>query len=137
VEPAVGAAIAWKEFECLARSRMSQHFQVQLTERQPPDFPKRFDMVSEDFTIVGDAKFLTLVHGKKLPPAKFMEIAGHVWLLERLVAKERFLVFGNQRRVVEWWLEKYGNLVQTVSFYFLKPDRTLEPLTAGRTMRSI
>lgn len=34
-----------------------------------------------------------------------MEIAGHVWLLERTTAQRRFLVFGNQRRVSEWWLE--------------------------------
>ena len=63
-------------------------------------------MVSEDYTVVGDAKFLTLVRNKKLPPAKFMEIAGHVWLLERLPAKQRFLVFGNQRQVPERWLKE-------------------------------
>lgn len=76
-------------------------------------------MVSPDEEFVGDAKFLTLVHGARLPPAKFMEISGHVWLLERLEAKRRFLAFGNQRRVPEWWLEKYGKLVQSVEFYFI------------------
>ena len=68
----------WKQFENHARKRMSQYFGVTLTEKNPIGFPKRFDMVSPDGTIVGDAKFLTLVHGQKLPPAKFMEIAGHV-----------------------------------------------------------
>jgi site-specific recombinase len=68
------------------------------------------------------------VGGQRLPPAKFMEIAGHVWLLERTRARRRFLVFGNQRRVSEWWLEKYGSLVTNVEFYFLADDGTLEQL---------
>ena len=109
----------WKEFESLARKAMSQHFGVALTEENPSGFPKKFDMLSPDQQIVGDAKFLTLVQGKKLPPAKFMEIAGHVWLLERVPARHRFLIFGNDRRVPEWWLKKYGILVKTVEFYFL------------------
>jgi hypothetical protein len=33
---------------------------------------------------------------------------------------------GNQRRVLEWWVEKYGNLVSTVEFYFLSDDGVLE-----------
>lgn len=88
--------------------------------------PKKFDMVSPDGALVGDAKFLTLVRGEKWPPAKAMEIAGHVWLLEKTRASRRFLVFGNQRRVSEWWLEKYGPLVSDVEFYFLADDGTLE-----------
>ena len=28
-------------------------------------------------------------------------------------------MFGNDRRVPELWLEKYGNLVKSVDFYFL------------------
>ena len=85
-------------------------------------------MVSPDQQIVGDAKFLTLVHGKKVPPAKFMEIAGHVWLLERVPAKQRFLIFGNDRRVPEWWLKKYGTLVKAVEFYFLGQSGEIEKL---------
>ena len=99
----------WREFERFARKIMSQYFGVQLEERKPSGFPKKFDMVSTNGDIVGDAKFLTLVHRKSLPHAKFMEIAGHVWLLEKVNARRRFLVFGNQKRVPEWWLEKYGN----------------------------
>jgi len=118
----------WQEFEVFAQKAMSEYFGVQLSKRSLADFPKRFDMVSPDGQIVGDAKFLTLVQGKKLPPAKFMEIAGHVWLLERVAAQRRFLVFGNQRQVPQWWLEKYGALVQTVEFYFLHPNGKLERL---------
>ena len=99
-----------------------------LVESKLAGMPKRFDLVSTDGTIVGDAKFLTLVRGLKLPPAKFMEIAAHVWLLERRVAIRRFLVFGIQRRVAEWWLEKYGSFVESVEFYFLSASGELERL---------
>lgn len=118
----------WKSFQELARKIMSDHFGTYLTERNPHGFPKKFDFVSGDGRIVGDAKYLTLVHGEKLPPAKFMEIAGHVWLLEKVEAGKRFLVFGNQRRVAEWWLEKYGHLADNVDFYFLEEDGKLEKL---------
>ena len=118
----------WREFEELARKTMSSYFGKPLSEKNPKGFPKRFDMVSADGACVGDAKFLTLVHGNRLPPAKFMEISGHVWLLEKVDAKKRFLVFGNQRRVPEWWLEKYGNLVQDVDFYFIDSNGKVDKL---------
>jgi hypothetical protein len=109
----------WKEFEELARKEMTQYFGVKLVEKNPKSFPKRFDMVSADENIIGDAKYLTLVHRRKFPPAKMMEIAGHVWLLEKVNAKTRFLVFGNQRSVPEKWLEKYGNYARNIDFYFI------------------
>lgn len=105
---------------------MSQYFGVKLMEKQPKGSPKRFDLVSVDETIIGDAKYLTLVHRKKFPPAKMMEIAGHVWLLEKANTKTRFLVFGNQRDVPELWLNKYGNYKQNVIFYFLSDNGNLE-----------
>ena len=109
----------WKEFEGLARKLMGQYFGVTLVEKNPKGFPKRFDMVSADESIVGDAKYLTLVQRKKFPPAKMMEISGHVWLLEKVDAKTRFLVFGNQSSVPEKWLEKYSGFVRNVDFYFI------------------
>jgi len=118
----------WRKFQEFARKIMSQYFGVSLKERSPSGFPKKFDMVSDNGDIVGDAKFLTLVHGKRRPPAKFMEIAGHVWLLEKVNAKRRFLVFGNQKRVSEWWLEIYGNLVHNVEFYFINKKGNVERL---------
>jgi len=118
----------WKEFEKLARKAMSQYFGVELAEKNPKGFPKKFDMVSPTEDIVGDAKFLTLVHRTKTPPAKMMEICGHVWLLEKVDAKIRFLAFGNQRSVPEMWLEKYGSLVQNVEFYFIDAHGTVEKI---------
>lgn len=121
----------WREFEAFARAEMSKYLGVALASVKLDGHPKHFDMVSHDGSIVGDAKFLTLVHGKGLPPAKFMEIAGHVWLLERTPANRRFLVFGNQRRVAEWWLEKYGRIARSVEFYFLSENGAIELLSHG------
>lgn len=118
----------WKEFEDLARKIMTQYFGVELIEKNPEGFPKKFDMVSTDENVIGDAKYLTLVHREKFPPAKMMEISGHVWLLEKVNAKTRFLVFGNQRSVPEKWLEKYGNYVQNIDFYFIDVQQNLEKM---------
>jgi hypothetical protein len=119
----------WKEFQDFASREMGKHFGVRFSERNPTGFPKRFDMISSDEQIIGDAKYLTLVRGTNLPPAKFMEIAGHMWLLEHVPAKHKFLVFGKQREVPEMWLKKYGKLVETVEFYFLSDDSKLELLS--------
>lgn len=118
----------WKEFQKLATRMMSKYLGTPLIEKNPNGFPKRFDMVSPDEKIVGDVKFLTLVRGEKLPPAKFMEIAGHVWLLESVNTERRFLVFGNQREVAVSWLKKYGKLVKNVEFYFIDEHSNVEKL---------
>ena len=85
-------------------------------------------MVSPDGSIVGDAKYFTLVRGQRLPPAKFSVIAEHVWLLERTGAPTTFLVFGNDRQVPELWLRRYGDLASGIAFYFLTDDGELEQL---------
>jgi hypothetical protein len=115
-----------RAFEDLARSVMSAHFGVPLVSGQVPGVPKEFDMVSPDGSIVGDAKYFTLVRGQRLPPAKFSVIAEHVWLLERTGAPTTFLVFGNDRQVPELWLQRYGDLVSGIAFYFLTDDGELE-----------
>ena len=118
----------WFDFQESARAVMSATLGVELCERKIPNFPKKFDMVSPEFQCVGDAKYLTLVRGKRTPSAKLMEIAGHVWLLERVPAKRRFLVFGNQREVPELWLKRYRTLLTVVEFYFLSEGGSLKLL---------
>jgi hypothetical protein len=107
------------DFERKALAAMNEALGTRLAPGQLPGVPKRFDYVSEDRSIVGDAKFYTLVNGERLPPAKFSIIAEHVWLLEKTNARRKFLVFGNDRRVPEQWLRKYGNLVSGVEFFFV------------------
>lgn len=108
------------QFEELARRVFSQYFGVPLIEGQVQGVPKLFDFVSPDRSIVGDAKYFTLVGGHRLPPAKFSVIAEHVWLLEKTGANTKFLVFGNDREVPVRWMARYGTLVSNVRFFFMK-----------------
>ena len=86
--------------------------------------------VTELGRLLGDAKFYSLVRGVALPPAKFSTIAEHVWHLEKTNAPTTFLVFGNDRQVPVLWLERYGNLLSGVAFYFLREDGRLDVLTS-------
>ena len=116
-------------FERAAARALEQQFDVRLAPRSVAEVPKRFDFVADDGSLVGDAKYFTLVNGTGLPPAKFSIIAEHVWLLEKVPARERVLVFGNDRRVPMQWLRRYGHLAGDVRFFFLGPDGTLEELS--------
>jgi hypothetical protein len=113
------------EFELLARAAMERHYRMELRPGSVLGVPKRFDLVSNDRSIVGDAKYFTLVNGIGLPPAKFSIIAEYVWLLEKVPARTRFLIFGNDRRVPERWLATYGSMVSGIAFYFLAEDGNL------------
>ena len=114
-------------YEALARRVMSGHFKTNLFPRKG-GMPKLFDLVSADNAIVGDAKYFSMVNGTSIPPAKFSIISEHVWLLEKSGARTKFLVFGNDRRVPQEWLKRYGKLNQFVKFFFLGNDGKLEVL---------
>jgi len=116
------------QFEEIARSIMSNHFSKELFPQKIENVPKLFDLVSSDRTIVGDAKYLTMVRGVAIPPAKFATIAEYVWLLEKTSAKKKFLVFGKDKRVPIEWLKRYGNLVSDVDFYFIDSNKKLEKI---------
>jgi hypothetical protein len=117
-----------RSFEEFARDHMGGYFGKDLAPRKKPQWAKLFDLVSADYAIVGDAKYFSMVGGERLPPAKFSVIAEHVWMLEKTDARIRFLVFGNDRRVPEEWLKRYGSLVNSVDFYFLKREGEIIPL---------
>ncbi|MHA1676609.1 MAG: DUF7662 domain-containing protein [Candidatus Njordarchaeales archaeon] len=117
-----------RDFEGFTREVMSEFLGVELAPRGRPDWPKLFDLVSPDYSIVGDAKFLSMVRGRSIPPAKFATIAEHVWFLEKIDAKMKFLIFGNDRRVPLEWLKRYGSLVRDVKFYFLDERGNLSEL---------
>lgn len=112
----------------MAAGVMSGHLGVSLGSGNVAGTPKRFDLVSPDGSIVGDAKYYTMVRGVAMPPAKRSVIAEYVWLLEHTDAERRFLVFGNDRRVPEGWLRDYGHLVKGIDFYFIDADGGLEKL---------
>ncbi|MEW5956532.1 MAG: hypothetical protein AB1801_02330 [Chloroflexota bacterium] len=124
----VGSELTPAEFETMARQVMGRHYGVVLSPGQVGDVPKQFDFVSPDEQVVGDAKYYTLVGGTGLPPAKFSVIAEHVWLLEKIQAREKFLIFGNDRQVPVLWLKRYGSLITAVAFYYLSDAGKLELL---------
>jgi hypothetical protein len=126
--PRKAGGLTPRQFEALARDMMSEHFGVLLAPGSVPGVRKEFDLVAPDGKIVGDAKYYTLVRGLVLPPAKFSVIAEHVWLLEKTGAPVTFLVFGNDRSVPARWLERFGDLVGGLAFYFLDDDGSLEQL---------
>lgn len=128
VQPAVGALDS-RSFEELARRVLSDHFGLPLSAGRIAGTPKTFDLVSPDGSVVGDAKFYSMVRGKQQPPAKRSVIAEYVWLLEHVKARHRFLVFGNDRRVPEGWLRDYGHLVESVDFFFLDVRGELDRLS--------
>ena len=117
-----------KEFERLARSIMTTRLGVALTEQALEQWPKRFDLVSADGRIVGDAKLYSMVKGKRLPPAKFATISEHIWFLKKIEADKKFLIFGNDQRVPIEWLKRWGRFVEDVDFYFLNPSGELSIL---------
>lgn len=125
--PTAGAMTA-AAFEQAARRAVASRFGVTVMPGQVPGVPKTFDLVSPDRTVVGDAKFYTMVRGAQLPAAKFATIAEYVWLLEKTTARHRIMVFGQDRRVPAEWLKRYGHLVRGVEFYFLTPEGDLEQL---------
>lgn len=108
-----------REFEYVARETMSAFFGVPLSKRMVSNVQKVFDMVSLDCKIVGDAKYFKFFSGVSTPHTNFSVIAEYVWLLEKTSAEHKFLVFGNDRRILLKWLKKYGHLVKDVKFYFL------------------
>lgn len=122
-------ANAARVFEKRAQRLMSELYGVPLAPGKVPGVPKAFDLVSADKTIVGDAKFYTMVNGVGLPPAKFATIAEYVWLLEKTFGAKKFLVFGNERRVPEEWLARFGRLVSGIEFYFLGSSEVIERLS--------
>jgi hypothetical protein len=77
---------------------------------------KSFDLVSDDGSIVGDAKWYKAL---KTPAAKWSTIAEYVWLLQHATAVRRFIVFGNDPSVAERWLVRYRPLASPIEFYFL------------------
>jgi hypothetical protein len=108
-----------RTFERHAQHHMSQFFKKKLTPRKKEYWPKLFDMVSEDYDVVGDAKFLSMVRDKYIPSAKLSVISEHVWMLEKINSSVKFLVFGNDENVPKIWLKRYGSFVDSINFYYL------------------
>jgi len=110
------------EFERLAGAHMSSELGTQLRPQTVGvrQLRKRFDYVSPDEDIVGDAKYYS---NCKAPSGKMATISEYVFLLEKCDAKRKFLVFGNNSKIPKRWLARYGCLASAVEFYFLEEGR--------------
>ena len=69
------ASMDGRQFEIVAARIMSAFFGVPLAPRRVAGTPKRFDLVSDDGTVVGDVKYYAIVRGVGDPPAKRSVIA--------------------------------------------------------------
>lgn len=134
--PSVPKPFTYGEFEGLARRVLSAHYGRPLSTGSVVGVRKKFDFVSADGQIVGDAKYFTRVGGARLPPAKCSVIAEHVWLLERTRSPETFLVFGNDLEVPTLWLERWGNLLLNTKLYFPSDDGQSALLIDPRATRT-
>jgi hypothetical protein len=115
-------------FEVHARRLLEIHYLVALPRGSVTGIPKNWDFCSVDGSVIGDAKFFAMVGGERNPPAKMSVIAEYVWLLSKTKAKEKFLIFGNDRRVCGSWLSKHRHLVDDIQFWFLADGGELERL---------
>ncbi len=83
------------------------------------DFPKDFDFISEDGAIVADIAQISMVSGEKLMLAKFSMVSEMVWLLEKVPAERRIIIFtGDTEELPQNWLSRLGSLT-TVEFFFI------------------
>jgi hypothetical protein len=109
----------WRSFELYACAYFSAEWGTELAVRSVAvagQVPWKFDLVSEDGKIVGDAKYYKNI---AVPAAKWQGIAEYIWLLQHVPAERVFMVFGQDPEVAERYLKRVRPLTAPVEFYFL------------------
>lgn len=108
---------------------MSEHFGVPLDPRKVAGTPKKFDLVSPDGSIVGNAKYYTMVRGISPASAKCSVIAEHVWLLEHTRRAETIPRLRQRPPRAGGMAQGRGHLVNGVDFYFIDQTGSLSLLS--------
>lgn len=108
-----------KDFKRIAQQIMSSYFNTDLSPRKKPTWPRIFNLVSSSYSIVGDSKRYSILDDDKIPPSYFSSITEQIWILEKISAKIKFLVFGGYKRVPKHWLKLFGNYNSEIEFYFI------------------
>jgi hypothetical protein len=102
------------EFEGYARSLISRTLGINLS----PDFrrgPLAFDYLADD--IVCEVMFLSEPRASDLTLAR---ITHKLWLLEKVHAKRKLLIFGGNKSIPLEWLRRFGSLLDGgVEFYYI------------------
>lgn len=109
-----------------ANDAAMNHYQAGLHKRTIDPVPKPFPLVNEDETIVGDKTYAKMLKGGKTPYAVHSTISETVWLLQNTDAEHRFIIFGNDRRVPQTWIDRFGHLANGITFHYLETDGQLE-----------
>lgn len=126
-------------FEMMARIIMNHYFKKinlihnndltsrQITSHSHETSKKIFDLVSSDFSVVGEVKYYSSSFS-----AAYSYITEIVWQLENMIptkTKHRFIVFGNDNTVPKKWLQKYGKFLnEKIIFYFIE----IIPMSLGK-----
>jgi hypothetical protein len=121
-----------QDWAAFVRDTVSKYFGTPLNPGKKEKWPKLFDYVSKDYAIVGDAKYYSMTRGKFVPSMKLSVISAHVWMLEKIEAPTKFLLFGNDRRVPNEWWKRYGRFNDTVDFYFYEENEEIQKMEFAR-----
>jgi len=115
--------LARKDFSDRAREVMNEFFGRPLKPRKIGG-TKIWDYVSPDGMIVGDARWF----GNSIPAARAF-VSEAVWLLEKVGAVQKFIVFGGESEVPRQWLELWSTLCpEDVALFYLDSKGELHEL---------
>lgn len=118
-EPKTQAKIYGRQnFAEYAGEIMSRHFGVKLSPKKRPEWPKLFDMVSSNASIVGEAAFIA-TEKARITPGTLAHITEMIWMLEKIDAKTKFIAFGGNEKPPKEWLKKYGKFAKEIQFFFI------------------
>jgi hypothetical protein len=115
--------LARKDFAERAREVMVEFFGRSLKPRKIGG-TKIWDYVSSDGMVVGDARWF----GQTVPAARAF-VSEAVWLLEKVGAVQKFIVFGGEADVPRQWLELWATLCpEDVALFYLDNKGELHEL---------
>lgn len=116
-------ALARKDFSERAREVMNEFYGRALKPRKIGG-TKIWDYASNDGMVVGDARWF----GQTVPAARAF-ISEAVWLLEKVGAVQKFIVFGGESDVPRQWLELWATLCpEDVALFYLDNKGELHEL---------
>lgn len=115
--------LARKDFSERAREVMNEFYGRALKPAKIGG-TKIWDYVSPDGMVVGDARWF----GQSVPAARAF-ISEAVWLLEKVGAVQKFIVFGGEADVPRQWLELWATLCpEDIALFYLDNKGELHEL---------